>query len=106
MVYVFLLLLYIRLRPLFSGPRERMVVYRELCNGCGNCVVACPVNALRSGTANGSEGHEGLERVMDIKDGAALEFNMNLCERVTKPDEEPCRLCIDACPLNAIGFTY
>lgn len=105
-VYVFIMLLYIRLRPLFNVPKERMVIYRDLCNGCGNCVIACPVNALRSAAVKGGKGQGEWEMVMDVKDGAVLEFNMSLCERVTKPDEEPCRLCIDACPLNAIEFTY
>jgi ferredoxin len=43
---------------------------------------------------------------MDIEDGIALEFNMNICERATNLKEEPCKLCIDSCPLDAIDFTY
>lgn len=105
-VYLLLLVLYTRLRPLMKPPRNRMIIYSDLCNGCGNCVVVCPVNALRSNEVKGGKGPRDWEVVMKIEDGKALEFNMNLCERVTKPGEKPCRLCIDACPLDAIDFTY
>lgn len=105
LVYVLLLLVFTRLRELMKPPMSRMIIYKDLCNGCGNCVVVCPVNALRT-EVKGGKGPENWEVVMKIENGVAIEFNMKLCERVTKPGEEPCRLCIDACPLNAIDFTY
>lgn len=105
-VYVFLLLLYVKLRPLFKSPKDKLVVYKELCNGCGNCVIACPPNALSNSNVSGGKGPTNGEVVMDIKDGIALEFNMNICERVVNPKAEPCKLCINACPLDAIDFTY
>lgn len=106
-VYAFLLLLYFGLRPLLRSPGSmKMVVHKELCNGCGNCVVNCPPNALRSSDVTGGKGPTNGEVVMDIKDGIALEFNINACERVANPGDAPCKLCIDACPLDAIDFTY
>lgn len=106
-VYVFLVMLYARYRPFFNGAgNTRMVIYEELCNGCGNCVIVCPSNALRSTEASGGKGSMEGMLVMDISDGNALEFNINLCERVTKPNGEPCKLCYAACPLDAIDFTY
>lgn len=107
LVYGLLLLLYVKLRPFFKGARStRMVVYKELCNGCGNCVIVCPPNALSSPNVSGGKGPSNGGVVMDIKDGIALEFNIDICERVANPGAEPCKLCIDACPLNAIDFTY
>lgn len=105
-VYGLLLLLYVKLRPFFKGAGKKMVVYKELCNGCGNCVIVCPPNALSSSNVRGGKGPSNGRVVMDIKDGVALELDINLCERERNPEAEPCKLCIDACPLDAIDFTY
>lgn len=109
LIYISLVLLFFRLRPYLGKKRKtRMIVYRELCNGCGNCVVACPSNALSSVEAGWGKG-PGREKVvvMNVQDGIALELDMSLCRRTTHRDEEPpCRVCIDACPLDALDFTY
>ena len=106
-VYIFLLVLYVKLGPFLKGSKNiKMVVYKELCNGCGNCVIACPPNALTNSNVSGGKGLSNGEVVMDIEDGIALEFNMNICERAANLKEEPCKLCIDSCPLDAIDFTY
>lgn len=105
-IYLFILLAYLRLSPLLRSRQTRMVVYKELCNGCGNCVIVCPPNALRSLDVRGGKGPREGAVVMDIRDGIVLEFDINKCLRVAEPKKEPCRLCIDACPLNAIEFTY
>lgn len=104
---LFLVLLFIRLLPLLRGEKRiRMVILAELCNGCGNCVVACPVNALRV-EVGGGKGGSGDDMVMHIGEGVAIEVDLRRCERVRNPDaEEPCRACIDACPMDAIDFTY
>ncbi len=106
-IYAFLSMLYVKLVPFLNGSRQvKMVVYEEFCNGCGNCVIACPSNALISTNVSGGKGPLNGEVVMEIEDGRALEFNMNFCERVTKPNVEPCKICLDSCPLDAIDFTY
>jgi 4Fe-4S ferredoxin len=106
-VYTFLFLLYIKLRPFLAGARKpKMVIYEDLCNGCGNCVVVCPSNALKSSNVSGGKGPNNGEVVMDVRGGIPLEINIDACLRVSDPNGEPCKLCIDACPLDAIDFTY
>ncbi len=103
---VLLLLLLIKLLPILRGGRElRMVILEELCNGCGNCVIACPANAIKSEVSGGKGVSEGV--VMRVGEGVVIEIDMSMCERVKNPNaEEPCRACIDACPMDAIDFTY
>ena len=53
------------------------------CNGCGNCVIVCPINAA-----------EGAEIVLRVKDGNALLFTPEKCDG--------CGVCVENCPVNAI----
>ncbi|NOZ82696.1 MAG: 4Fe-4S dicluster domain-containing protein [Euryarchaeota archaeon] len=98
-----MVLLLLRFLPLLGGSRRvKMVVVEELCSGCGNCVVACPANALRAEIQGGKGGGE----VIGVASGVALELDLSRCERVKNPDaEKPCRACMDACPSEALYFT-
>ncbi len=51
----------------------KLVVHRELCHGCGNCVVACPVNASKSSEIAGGKGVSGdIEPIIVVEDGAVM----------------------------------
>lgn len=72
-------------------------IFREICHGCGNCVVSCPVNALNSPEVAGGKGPlspEGM--VIMVEDGAISIQNIDLCG--------VCGTCADACPVDAIVF--
>jgi 4Fe-4S ferredoxin len=93
------------LAEVFTVRETKLVIYGDLCNGCGNCVIVCPPNASCSIEASGGKGPLTDEVVMDIGDGVVVELNLSSCRRITDGLEvEPCRLCIDACPFNAIEF--
>lgn len=70
-------------------------VYPELCHGCGNCVVACPVNALRSHEIAGGKGSsEDVDIIMMVDDGTIQLKCVDLCGK--------CGTCVESCPVNAI----
>ncbi len=99
----------IELKKLLSealqAKETKLVIYGDLCNGCGNCVIVCPPNVSCSIEASGGKGPLTDEVVIDIGDGVVVELNLGSCRRATEDgDSEPCRLCIDACPFNAIEF--
>jgi 4Fe-4S ferredoxin len=69
--------------------------YREICHGCGNCVVACPVNSLRSPEVAGGKGPtDDVDIIMIVEDGAVQIKNPDLCGK--------CGTCMEACPVEAI----
>lgn len=72
-----------------------LVAYPELCHGCGNCVVACPVNSLRSPEVAGGKGPtDDVELIMIVEDGEISLKNTDLCGK--------CGTCVESCPVNAI----
>lgn len=72
-----------------------LVAHRELCHGCGNCVIVCPVNAVKSPEIAGGKGpSEEIEAVMLVEDGAVELKNPELCKK--------CATCVKACPVAAI----
>lgn len=73
----------------------QLVVHRELCHGCGNCVIACPVNASKSTEIAGGKGpQEDVEPIIIVEDGAVQIKQVKECTE--------CATCIKACPVNAI----
>lgn len=72
-----------------------LVVYRELCHGCGNCVVSCPVNSLNSPEVAGGKGPtDDVDLIMIVEDGRVNLKNVNLCGK--------CGTCVESCPVDAI----
>lgn len=84
----------------------RLVIRGDLCTGCGNCVVACPLNVSVSQDVAGGKGPLTKEVIMGVKDGTIVVLNLDICRRFEGDMEsEPCRICIDVCPIKgAIDF--
>ena len=64
----------------------------ERCTGCGNCVVACPVDALELYTLDPVT----KEKIYQVQDGVSvvLDFKAELCAG--------CGVCVEACPYDVI----
>ncbi|MFQ5801109.1 MAG: 4Fe-4S dicluster domain-containing protein, partial [Candidatus Hydrothermarchaeales archaeon] len=84
----------------------RLVIRGDLCTGCGNCVVACPLNVSVSQDVAGGKGPLTKEVIMGVKDGTIVVLNLDICRRFEGDSQsEPCRICIDVCPIKgAIDF--
>lgn len=95
------------LAPLFEAKETKLVIYENSCNGCGNCVIVCPPNLACSLEAAGGKGPTSDEVVMKMKNGVVIEMKLHSCRRFEEKGEgkaEPCVLCIEACPFEAIEF--
>ncbi|HIP84674.1 MAG TPA: 4Fe-4S dicluster domain-containing protein [Methanothermococcus okinawensis] len=72
----------------------RLVVYKEKCHGCGNCVIVCPVNAKDPNVFGGKGPEEEDKVVVRVVNGVADVINEELCGG--------CGACVEACPVYAI----
>ena len=92
------------LKPIQGAEETGLIVHEEVCSGCGNCVVACPVNVANdphgSGRGFGPTNDKVIFRVIDGKVKAA---NIEECRRFGK-NRIMCNACIDPCPTEAIEF--
>ncbi len=70
-------------------------VNMERCTGCGNCVVACPVNALELYTLDPVT----KEKIYTVIDGrsVSLDIRAELCAG--------CGVCVEACPYRVIRLS-
>ena len=68
----------------------KLVYEEELCSGCGNCVIACPINMSLDERVLGGKGG-GSE--LRITNGIA-KVEIKLCNG--------CGLCVEACSFNAL----
>lgn len=88
-----------------SGAKESgLIVHEEKCDGCGNCVVACPVNIIDLKVAGG-KGPDSDEVIMKVINGRIRIINLEKCRRVSgEVATRTCRVCGDACPKDAFEF--
>jgi ferredoxin len=69
-------------------------IEEELCVGCGNCVVVCPVDALNSDSIAGGKGVNLKELTRLVSGGRAIQIDANLCNG--------CGTCVISCPTDAL----
>ncbi|MEE8359039.1 MAG: (Fe-S)-binding protein [Candidatus Hydrothermarchaeales archaeon] len=88
---------------ILKAGETKIIINTDLCDGCGNCVISCPPDVLVSLNAAGGKGPETKDVVYDVEDGVLILTNLKLCRRYDGDIEaRPCRICIEACPRDAI----
>ena len=90
--------------PVCNVTETGFLVHEDKCIGCGNCVVACPVNVVGDPEGTGSGRAPSNDKViLYIKDGIVRPVNIHECRRFG-PNKTLCYACIDTCPTKAIEF--
>ncbi|MCS3924618.1 (Fe-S)-binding protein [Methanosalsum natronophilum] len=81
-----------------------LIVHEEKCTGCGNCVVACPVNVSHDpkGVALG-KAPKSNKVILRVIDGVVKSSNVHECRRFGE-EKILCNACIVTCPNKAIEF--
>lgn len=80
-----------------AGSDEEIRVYRpklnkRLCIGCGDCVIACPINKRADISIN-------KERtILSVRNGLLYIENIQLCDG--------CGICVEACFPKAISIEF
>lgn len=77
------------------------VVKTDRCQGCSNCVMACPLNQRIDKRIIEGEAPKSDNVVLRVKNGACRVLNRKLC---AEKDFE-CSRCEEICPRGAIRVT-
>jgi 4Fe-4S ferredoxin len=92
------------LAPLEKASETGLIIHPEKCFGCGNCVVACPVNVAAEPTRCGiGLGPQGDRVILAVEDGVVKCMNVKECRRFG-PNKVMCNACTVTCPSKAIEF--
>jgi 4Fe-4S ferredoxin len=90
--------------PIMSASETGLIIHPEKCFGCGNCVVACPVNVAAEPTRCGiGLGPQGDRVILAVEDGVVKCMNIKECKRFG-PNRILCSACTATCPSKAIEF--
>ncbi len=92
------------LAPVKGATETGLIVHDELCFGCGNCVVACPVNVANDphGAAIGLAPSND-KVILAVINGVVTAANVSECRRFGQ-NRILCDVCIATCPSKAIEF--
>ena len=87
-----------------SSKETGLVIHEDLCSGCGNCVVACPVNVANDpkGAAEG-RGPTSERVILKVNGSSVILQSEKECRRIG-PNRILCNACIVSCPYKAIEF--
>jgi formate dehydrogenase iron-sulfur subunit len=87
---------------LFRSEFGTVVVQRDVCNGCGYCVPACPFGVIDKRHLPGPPGDEGLVMPLIGRNEDGRVWKCTLCYDRLKGGLEPA--CAKACPTKSIQF--
>ena len=92
------------LKGVEGATETGLIIHEELCTGCGNCVIACPVNVANDpkGVATG-RGPTNDRVILEVVDEKVKARNIKECRRFG-PNRILCNACIEPCPYRAIEF--
>ncbi len=90
-------------KPSEGATETGLIVHEDLCFGCGNCVVACPVNVANDpyGVGSGNAPKNTSKLILAIEEGIVKAQNVDECRRFGK-NKILCNGCIVTCPVEAI----
>jgi 4Fe-4S ferredoxin len=87
-----------------NASETGLIIHPEKCFGCGNCVVACPVNVAAEPTRCAvGLGPQGDKVILRVEDGVVVAENLKECRRFG-PNKILCNACTVTCPSKAIEF--
>jgi len=90
--------------PILSSSETGLIIHDEKCFGCGNCVVACPVNVAADPTGSAiGLGPKSDKAILVVEDGVVKCLNPKECRRFG-PNKILCSACTATCPSKAIEF--
>ncbi len=90
--------------PVGDVTETGLIVHEDKCIGCGNCVVACPVDVANDPLGAGSGKAPTSDKVIfKVEDGVVRARNVEECRRFGE-NRILCVACIDTCPTKAIEF--
>ena len=95
------------LREYYKSLETKLVINEKLCNGCGICMISCPVNASSNLNVAGGKGFEKDDEnlIYKVENGIVKVINIKKCRRFEEDIESrPCSVCVDNCPTKAIYF--
>ncbi len=94
------------LAPILEGHETHIEIDEDKCDGCGVCVLACPIEARYSNSVMGGKSPKyPLEEnvIFQIYDGKAQLVNLESCRRLENDAEaRNCSICESYCPQKAI----
>jgi len=82
-----------------------LLLEKEICNGCGDCVIACTKilpRVFHHGTVFSRQNVRDIPPVFQVINGVVEIINWPSCKRVR--ERLPCRVCEDKCPFGAIAL--